>query len=209
MYDHLLRHPKRVILSPLARALPISPNTLTLIGLLFGLAAAFFSCVGQFRIALALWCINRVVDGLDGEVARASNTQSDLGGYLDILADLLVYALIPVGMACHANTTAVWLSLSLMLASFYLNVGSWMYLSSILEKRGIGAETTGELTTVSMPRGLVEGGETLLFFTLFLSYPSGASVLFSIFAALTFMGAALRVRWAQRTLPVLERATLP
>lgn len=209
MYDHLLREPKRVVLLPLARAVPFSPNALTGLGLLLGLTAALCCCFGWFHLALGLWMANRVVDGLDGEVARLRGTQTDLGGYLDILADLLVYALIPLGMAIHVNQQSVWATLGMMLSAFYLNVGSWMYLSSILEKHGVGAAHNQELTTVSMPRGLVEGAETGLFYCLFLLYPNHLALLFGLFSFLTFAGAALRVRWAARTLPGLQSTKPP
>jgi phosphatidylglycerophosphate synthase len=205
MYDHVLRQPKRIVFQPLARRLRISPNLLTAIGLLPGLASALACVFGFFQAALWLWLINRVMDGLDGEVARAHNKQSDLGGYLDILADLLVYASIPLALALYWNSMWVWGACSFMLMSFYLNVGSWMYLSSILEKLGLGAEETGESTSVCMPRGLVEGAETILFFTLFLAFPKFAALLFVIFGLLTFVGAAIRVRWACHVLPRLRR----
>lgn len=200
MYDHVLRGPKKALFLPIARRLSIAPNTLTALGLVAGLAAAVFSGFACIRLALLFWLANRFLDGLDGEVARAQQNQSDLGGYLDILADLLVYAFIPLGLALSHNQPQVWFSLAFMLSSFYLNVGSWMYLSSILEKRGEGAEKQGEATSVSMPRGLIEGAETALFFTLFLLYPAHTALLFLSFALLTFLSAGLRVRWAARYL---------
>lgn len=205
MYDHILRRPKQIVYQPLARRIPIPPNIITLVGLLPGVAAALACLGGFFQVALWLWLLNRLLDGLDGEVARAQDKQTDLGGYLDILADLLVYASIPVALAIYWNNSWVWCCCSLMLMSFYLNIGSWMYLSSILEKIGLGAEETGESTSVCMPRGLVEGAETVLFFTLFLVFPSKAALLFGVFGFLTFLGAALRVRWAVSELPRLEQ----
>lgn len=200
MYDHLLRIPKRTLLLPLAKRMTLSPNTLTGVGLLFGLAAALFCVFGFFRAALVFWVFNRLLDGLDGEVARAQKSQTDLGGYLDILSDLLVYAAIPAGLALYHNNSTVWFATVFMLSSFYLNVGSWMYLSSILEKRGQGAEASGEVTTVAMPKGLIEGGETALFFTFFLLFPEKDGPLFLLFATLTFWTALARVIWARRRL---------
>jgi high-affinity Fe2+/Pb2+ permease len=55
-----------------------------------------------------------------------------------------------------------------------------------------------------MPRGLIEGAETVLFFTLFLVFPSQAALLFGVFGFLTFLGAALRVRRAVSELPKLS-----
>lgn len=201
MYDHVLRQPKKIVFQPLATRLKISPNALTAAGLVPGLLAALACVFGFFKAALWMWLLNRVLDGLDGEVARAHGKQTDLGGYLDILADLLVYASIPIAISLYWNSTWVWICCSFLLMSFYINVGSWMYLSSILEKIGVGAKQTGESTSVAMPRGLIEGAETILFFTLFLVLPEWAGLLFPLFAALTFLGAALRVHWAFRALP--------
>jgi len=200
MYDHVLRRPKQILFQPVAKRFPLSPNQLTLIGLIAGLLSALFCAFGLFQWALATWVINRVVDGLDGEVARAQGRQSDLGGYYDILADLLVYAFLPLGIAVHFGHQTVWFALGFMLSAFYLNVGSWMYLSSLLEKRGQGAQQQGELTSISMPRGLVEGAETVLFFTLFVLFPHRAALLFGLFGTLTFVTAGLRVKWSAHVL---------
>lgn len=196
MYDHLLRRAKQTVYQPLATRTPFTPNALTGLGLIAGLSAALLAALGLFRPALICWLANRFLDGLDGEVARAKDSQSDLGGYLDILADLLVYAFIPAALAMYHQTSVTWFATVFMLASFYLNVGSWMYLSSILEKRGQGADKSGEITSVSMPRGLIEGGETVLFFTLFLLLPKLSWLLFLLFGALTFATAGGRVKWA-------------
>ncbi|HIB67955.1 MAG TPA: CDP-alcohol phosphatidyltransferase family protein [Phycisphaerales bacterium] len=200
MYDHLLRRAKRRVYQPLATRTPISPNMITGLGFMAGLLAALLAALGLFKAGLACWLVNRFLDGLDGEVARAKHSQSDLGGYLDILADLFIYALLPTALALYHQTSRTWFATVFMLASFYLNVGSWMYLSSLLEKRGQGAAQSGEVTSVSMPRGLVEGGETVLFFTLFFALPKLSWLLFLLFGALTFVTAAGRVKWAVRHL---------
>lgn len=46
----------------------------------------------------------RVLDGLDGVVARQRNKQTDFGGYLDIVLDFTVYSIIPVALVfSHAT----------------------------------------------------------------------------------------------------------
>jgi len=42
--------------------------------------------------------VDRVLDGLDGVVARQRNKQTDFGGYLDIILDFTVYSIIPVAI---------------------------------------------------------------------------------------------------------------
>lgn len=73
-----------------ATALRISPNLLTLLGLLFAVAMAVNP--------LSLWCIPLLVlslycDGIDGSVAIYQNRSSSFGAILDSLADRISEAL--------------------------------------------------------------------------------------------------------------------
>jgi phosphatidylglycerophosphate synthase len=198
MIDHLLRYPKERVLEPLARGplRHVAPTTLTLIACGLGIAAGIAAWQRWYEVALVLWLINRIFDGLDGTVARVNNRQSDLGGYLDMLLDVVVYTAIPLGLALGIGGEAALLALVGLLASYYVNATSWMYLSALLEKRRVGAATRGELTTVTMPGGLIEGFETILFYTAFLLFPTWIIPLFwlkAVLLAITILG---RVTWA-------------
>lgn len=202
MIDKLLREPKEVALTPIALTLPrtIQPLTLTLAALGVGLAAAAAIWQQAYGLGLALWAVNRVLDGLDGTLARVQRRQSDLGGYIDILADTAIYALIPAALVLGRPSTAGWVSLVALLSSFYLNGASWMYLAALLEKRGQGGQVSGELTTITMPSGLIEGAETVLFYTLFLLLPHAAVALFWAMALLVVVTIGQRLVWARRHL---------
>lgn len=200
MIDKSLRTPKEFVLTPLARGplRRLHPTTVTLAAAVAGIAAAGAAWQGAVGAALALWGLNRLLDGLDGTLARITGRQSDLGAYLDIMLDHLVYAAIPLGLALAAGTPAAYLALALLLASFYINGASWMYLAALLEKRSAGAHARGELTTVTMPGGLVEGAETVVIYTLFLLFPQALVPLFGLMAALVLLTAGQRVVWAVR-----------
>lgn len=202
MIDKSLREPKESLLSPLVRGplRRLHPTAVTLAAGVVGLAAAAAAWQGAHAIALALWAANRLLDGLDGTLARVTGRQSDLGAYLDIVLDHAVYVAVPLGLALAADSRAGYLALALLLASFYINGASWMYLAALLEKRQAGAAAQGELTTVTMPAGLVEGAETVLLFTLFLLFPGALVPLFGLMAALVLIGAGQRVAWAVRRL---------
>ena len=64
----------------------ISANAVTLAGVPVAVAAAAAIAWDLPWLALALILANRLLDGLDGAVARAQGP-SDFGGYLDSLAD--------------------------------------------------------------------------------------------------------------------------
>ena len=57
-----------------------------------------------------------------------------------------------------------------MEGSFFVNAASLFLLSSILEKKALGAQSKKEMTTVNMPSALIEGTETIIFFSLFIIY---------------------------------------
>lgn len=201
MLDNRMRNFKDRLLQPLVLVMGgVSPNMLTIAAMMFGLAAAGFAAASMFPAAILFWIINRILDGMDGLVARQNDRQSDFGGYLDIVADFVVYAAIPIGLFLGQPSLTLGVSLALLLGSFYVNGASWMYLAAILEKRAQGAGERAELTTVIMPAGLIGGTETLLFFSAFLIWPAALSWLFLVMAALVMVGVCQRLAWAWRNL---------
>lgn len=202
MVDKLLREPKEQLLGAVVRGplRNVHPTAVTVLAAAVGLATAAAAWQGAYALALGLWALNRVLDGLDGTLARITGRQSDLGAYLDILLDHVVYAAVPLGLALAAGAPAAMLAYAVMLASFYVNAASWMYLAAILEKRQSGAAAKGELTTVTMPTGLVEGTETVILYTLFLLFPGALVPLYWLMAALVAVTVGQRVVWAARVL---------
>lgn len=200
MFDEQLRVFKEAVLTRVARLglLRVPPLALTLLGLLFGVLTAVALAGQQYAWGFLFWFLNRLFDGLDGTVARLTQQQSDLGGYLDILLDFVVYAIIPLGLAWGRPSSAVYPALAFLLATFYVNAASWMYLAAVLEKRRLGR--TDKLTTTEMPDGLVGGGATILFYTLFILFPAYLSQLFAVMAALVVVTIAQRLVWAVRRL---------
>ena len=202
MFDDFLRGVKDRLLAPVARGLgPACPPLLiTLLALGAGLAAASLAAAGRYRWALAAWLVNRVLDGLDGALARAHGRSSDVGGYLDLLCDFAVYAALPLGLVLGMPTGEGWRALAILFAAFYLNAASWLSLSALLERRGRGAAASGQATSIAMPPGLVAGAETILLYAAFLLMPNRLVPLFLTMAALVLVGVAQRAIWAVRVL---------
>jgi len=219
MLDNLGRRLKDALLDPILLILPawVTPNGVTLASLLPGVAAAILAGLGLWYWAILAFALNRLLDGLDGLLARGRGLQSDLGGYMDIMIDFLVYAALPIGVwigvenpILHASgdgvspqfsgTLSGALPLVVLLAIFYVNAASWMYLSAVLEKRRKAAPSEASSTTVVMPSGLVEGTETVLFYSLFLLLPDYYPLLFYLMAGATTVGIVQRLRWAHRQL---------
>jgi phosphatidylglycerophosphate synthase len=197
MFDKQLRHTKDRLLNPLADTLAdvfdkrVHPTAVTLAGGGAGLLAAVAGAQGAALAGLAL---NRLLDGLDGTLARRHQRVSDFGGYVDILTDHVVYAAIPVGLVLAQPAGALWLSLAFMLSAFYINGASWLMLSSILEKRR--QRQADEVTTIVMPAGLIEGAETVFFYGLFFLLPGLLLELYVVFGALVLLTVGQRLVWA-------------
>lgn len=202
MLDRSLRTIKDRSFGPVANlvARRCSAGWLTALALLASLAAAGTAAAGLRVAAVGLWWLSRLLDGLDGPVARSRNEQSDLGGYLDILGDSIGYAAIPIGVAAATGDTGVWVACAVLLAAFYLNTLSWTYLAAVAEKRAAGAAVHGEVTSVHMPGGLIEGTETIVLYSVMLAWPGAALHWFAVMAALVAITIGQRIVWAIRNL---------
>lgn len=202
MFDTPLRKFKDRLGAPLAQSLSrVHPLVVTALALVAGLLAAWFAFTQSYSAAFGFWILNRVLDGLDGLLARLHDKQSDFGGYVDILTDFIVYAALPLGLVVGSPSSERYLALAFMLASFYVNTASWMYLAAILEKRA--AHDPATQTTIVMPAGLIGGFETIIAYGIFLLFPTYITILFSIFAALVLITILQRLIWAWSNVPRL------
>ncbi|HAX18149.1 MAG TPA: CDP-alcohol phosphatidyltransferase [Actinobacteria bacterium] len=201
MFDEKLRKIKDDILTAFTGGMAsgINPEHITYCAFIAGTASAAAVIYGYLLPGLFLWILNRILDGLDGALARRYKKQTDKGAYLDIMADFAVYAMIPISFALKTNLKEIWIAAVFLLGSFYINTASWLYLSAILEKRRKEADN-GILTSVVMPKGLVEGFETIIFYSLFFIFPSYLILLFSIMSVMTMISTMQRVYFSLKYL---------
>lgn len=202
MFDHFLRAWKDRLFAPLSRAIGprVSPAAITLLAFATGIGAAVALGMRATGLALALWLLNRALDGLDGTQARTHDAQTDFGGYLDIVLDFVVYAGIPIGIVYADASRGQALAAVALLGSFLVNAASWMYLAAILERRQAGASAQGELTTVTMPPAIIAGAETLVLYALFIAMPALRVELFWLMTVLVIGNVVQRFVWARRHL---------
>ena len=199
MFDTSLRNAKDRFATPLAERMSnVSPATITVIALFFGLMSAALAAQSLYFWGLLFWMINRALDGLDGLLARLHGKQGDFGGYLDILFDFVVYAAVPIGLVVGMPSPERYRALTVMLAAFYVNTASWMYLAAILEKHQAREPETD--TTIVMPAGLIGGFETFVVYSLFFLFPGYINFLFWGFSILILFTIVQRLVWAKREL---------
>src|SRR6201999_980282 len=94
MFDIPLRQVKDRLLLPIVPSVPanVSPNHITCAAFVVGLLACVAAASPRFSsAAVFLWLLNRFLDNLDGVLARSRNMASELGGFLDLLSDFIIY----------------------------------------------------------------------------------------------------------------------
>jgi phosphatidylglycerophosphate synthase len=187
---------RRLIDPPLAHAgqrlaaAGISADAVSIGGCLIGLAAALAASAGQFYVALALLIANRIADGLDGAIARATR-HTDRGAFLDIALDFLVYAAMPLGFAVWRPETNA-LPAAFLLASFVANGSAFLAFSILAEKRGMKTTRQGQKSIYYLA-GIAEGFETIAFMAAFCLFPTHFPILALIFATLCWISALCRL----------------
>ena len=168
----------------------VSANAVTVAGFLPGLGAAVALGFGEFTLALVLILINRVMDGLDGAVARQTAT-TDLGGYLDIVGDFIFYGAVPFGFAV-ALPDANALPAAFLLLSFIGTGSSFLAYAVVAEKRKITTSIRGVKSFYYLG-GLTEGTETIAFFIACCLLPQHFPTLAWAFGALCWITTVTRV----------------
>lgn len=172
-----------------------------MVGLGVGLGACAAAGVGWWYLALALWWANRLLDGLDGPLARVAGA-TDRGGFLDIVADFTVYGGFVVGVAVAVPEAR--LACVVLFATYYVSGVAFLAWSSAAERRG---RDHGDDRSLHFVSGIAEGAETIVAYTLFCLFPQYAATIAWVFAALVGVTAVQRVVWGYRWLSVPAEAT--
>ncbi len=202
MFDQRLRPAVAPVLDRAAALLDrpgITPDRLTLIGLATGLASAAAAASQWWSWALGLWLLSRLLDGLDGSLARrratassASSGTSVAGGFLDISADFVVYGATVLGVAVGvaAGYGAAWQPFAAVLLAYYVNGTAFLAFSSAAERSG---RQLDDGRSFSFLGGLAEGAETIAVHSLWLIFPAHASVIAAVWAVFVGLSAVQRI----------------
>ena len=169
MLDPFMRRLIDPPLNGVAAILPrkISANQVTIFGLVLGVACFLAITINTMTAALILLALNRLADGLDGAVARAQ-TPSDLGAYLDIVSDFVLWGLLPIGFIILDSNNAI--AAAVLLSSFSMSMTVFLAFAIMAEKRGLETNTQGYKNFFYIA-GLAEGTETIAFFAIVIIWP--------------------------------------
>jgi len=172
----------------------IGPGTVTGVALAVGLGACVAAAFALWPLALGLWLLNRTLDGLDGAIARA-HAPSDLGGFLDFLADCAIYGGFVVGVAVALPDARI--ACTFLVATYLLNNVALLSFASLVEKRQLAF---GDERSLRFTAGLTEGTETIIAYVLFCLLPGQAEWIAYGFGAAVLFTVGQRIAMARRAL---------
>ncbi len=171
----------------------VAPTSVTLLGLAVGVGACVAVALEQWWLGILLWLVNRLADGLDGPIARHLGP-TDLGGFVDIMADFAIYGgmVVAIGFAQPEARVAC---LALFLG-YYLSGSSFLAFSSLATKR----EVAGDGRSLNFPAGLAEGSETIAAYVIILALPAHTELLIWIWTAIVGITFLQRIGYVTRLL---------
>jgi len=175
----------------------VTADQVTLTGFALGMCCLPVLAMKWYWFSLVCIMLNRLADGLDGELARL-NGPTDSGGFLDIVLDFIFYGAVIFGFALaepEQNSFAA----AALLFSFIGTGSSFLAFAIMAERR--------EIKRIVYPNkgiyylgGFTEGTETILFLVLFCLFPDSFVQLAYCFICICLVTVLTRVAGGYFTL---------
>lgn len=155
MFDGKFRAPVDAAVKPVGAALRktgLTPDHLTVLGLLVGIGAAVAIGAGNLKLGLVLVILAALPDLLDGALAKASGQSSERGAFFDSTVDRVTDAFLLGGIAWYFATDP---SFSGQLAMLPFAISA---VSSLISYQRAKAESLG----INAKGGLMERAERII-----------------------------------------------
>lgn len=163
---------------------PLRPNHITAIDLIIGVGSGVAIWLDHLIIGGVLFIAARLIDCVDGELARLQGTTSKFGENFDLMVGCATYLAFFVGLAMwsynHASADHVTTLLIVVLSCVIVNTALLLVRQYLLHDHSEEFPTVGSVN--------LEDGAYLIPIGLWLGYP------FETFAVVT-IGAAIFVAW--------------
>ncbi len=167
----------------------VSANQITIFGFVLGVGCFLAIATNSLAAALILLGLSRLADGLDGAVARAQSP-SELGAYLDIVADFALWGLLPIGFIILDSDNSV--AAAVLLSSFSMSMTVFLAFAIMAEKRGLETDAQGR-KSIFYVAGLAEGTETIAFFAIVIIWPGAFIPAAFVYAGIVYVSVIGRV----------------
>ena len=184
MFDRQLLALTKPVVDSVAKRLSdigVTANQVSLTGFALGMIAAVLIAHGEIMSAIIPLLLNRLLDGIDGAVARFAGP-TDRGAFLDITLDFLFYAAVPLAFGfCNPERNA--LASAVLLASFIGTGVSFLAYAIMAEKRG-EKSTAYPSKSFYYLGGLTEGFETVDCFVAMCIWPQHFAIIAYVYATM-------------------------
>ena len=142
-----------------------------------------------YKLAFVVVLVNRLMDGLDGALARQSSV-THTGGYLDIVLDFIFYSAVVFGFALAQPGNGVY---SAFLIFSFIGTGTTFLAFAIFaQKLGIDSNHQGEKSFYYLS-GLAEGFETIVALGLMCLLPQYFWLIALVFGIICWISTAARI----------------
>lgn len=180
----------------------VKADTLTITGFFAGLSCIPLLASEHYTLALVLIMINRIVDGLDGAVARLTEP-TEHGAYLDIVLDFIFYAGVIFGFALAIPEQNA-LPAAALLFSFMGTGSSFLAFAIFAEKLNLQSMQYPNKGFYYLS-GITEGTETILFFVAMCLLPNHFPALAWLFFTLCIITTMTRVIGGAHTIQISRK----
>lgn len=167
-----------------------SADQVSITGFGFGMLAALLIAFNLAHVAIVPLLVNRLLDGVDGALARMKGP-TERGAFLDITLDFLFYAGVPLAFAV-ADPQGNALAAAVLLTAFIGTGVTFLAFAVMAAKRG---ETSTAYPSKGFYYlgGLTEGFETVACFLAMCLFPALFPIIALAYAALCCVTVATRM----------------
>ena len=174
----------------------VNANYISVAGLFLSFASFVLILNGIFIVALFVFLLGRILDGVDGNLANKTSI-TEFGGFIDIVCDFISYSIIPLAFILNDNSNAIFGSI--LLTTFFGTSSTFFGIAIFENKRKIKKKPSKSFYYVG---GFMGGAVTIGFLSLMFLFPDKFNLIALIFSVLCILSTIERIYYA---FSILER----
>ena len=168
----------------------VNANYISLFGLSMSFLSFYLILEGLNNIALFVFLLGRILDGVDGIIANKTRI-TEFGGFIDIVFDLISYSLVPLAFILKDNSNAIFGSI--LLATFFGTSSAFFGIAIFENNKFIKRNPEKSFYHVG---GFMGGAITIFFLSLMFIFPEKFNLIALIFSVLCILGTIERIFYA-------------
>ena len=168
----------------------VNANYISLFGLSLSFLSFYLILEGLNNIALFVFLLGRILDGVDGIIANKTRI-TEFGGFIDIVFDLISYSLVPLAFILKDNSNAIFGSI--LLATFFGTSSTFFGIAIFEKNKFIKKNPEKSFFHVG---GFMGGTITIFFLSLMFVFTENFNLIALIFSVLCIICSIERIFYA-------------